>query len=227
MDKPFKHAGGFQIFQNYLAVGIEDNSKKDKSKVCIYDVSNPENPSLKPLAVIKREGAPLRSTAGCVGITKYKNKALIVVGDWDTKHLDFYSSAFEGFEKDEIKLIYSIDTDTISKKDWTDKNWYSYQNINLFTANKSELFLIGLGQNNNNENIADLYALKSEKRNTFRLVKLATKTFNCAKACSFKAAAGVELTSAGELNIISSVYNIENTSYLNYFKASKNKENEK
>ena len=43
MDKPFKHAGGIQIFQNYMAVGIEDNSKKDKSKVCIYDISDPEN----------------------------------------------------------------------------------------------------------------------------------------------------------------------------------------
>jgi hypothetical protein len=91
MDKPFKHAGGFQIFQNYMAVGIEDNDAKDKSKVCIYDISNPEKPAGKPVAVIERAGEPKRSTAGCVGITKHKDQILLAVGDWDTKNIDFYS----------------------------------------------------------------------------------------------------------------------------------------
>ena len=107
MGKPFKHAGGFQIFQNYLAVGIEDNSKKDKSKVCIYDISDPENPSTKPLAIIEREGKPLRSTAGCVGITKYKNNALLAVGDWDTKHIDFYSCKIDKIETDGFEMFAS------------------------------------------------------------------------------------------------------------------------
>jgi len=87
MDKPFKHAGGIQIFENYLAVGIEDNDKKNRSKVCIYDISDPESSSAKPIATIEREGMPRRSTAGCVGITSYKNKILIAVGDWDTKNM--------------------------------------------------------------------------------------------------------------------------------------------
>ncbi len=51
-DKPLKHAGGFQIFQNYMAIGIEDNSAKNKSKVCIYDLSNPEKPTHEPINVL-------------------------------------------------------------------------------------------------------------------------------------------------------------------------------
>ena len=94
MEKPFKHAGGFQIFRNLMAVGIEDNSVKDKSKVCIYNIQNPEIPTTEPIAVIDRKGEPLRATAGCVGITKYNNKALVLVGDWDSKHLDFYTCKF-------------------------------------------------------------------------------------------------------------------------------------
>jgi hypothetical protein len=58
MDKPFKHAGSIQVFENYLPVGIEDNNKKDRSKVCIYDISDPENPSVKPIAIIEREDKP-------------------------------------------------------------------------------------------------------------------------------------------------------------------------
>jgi len=216
MDKPFKHAGGFQIFQNYLAVGIEDNSKKDKSKVCIYDISEPENPSLKPLSVIERKGKPLRSTAGCVGITKYKNKALVVVGDWDTKNIDFYSCNVDEIDKNSFKIEASIDTEKLSKENWIDNNWHPYQNINLFTFS-NDLYFIGLGQNNNQENIADLFSLKEDSSNNFRFKKLATKTFNCEKESSFKAGAGIVLSETVEMKIISCGYNIGNSTQLNCF----------
>lgn len=223
MDKPFKHAGGFQIFQNYLAVGIEDNSEKDKSKVCIYDISDPENPPVKPISVIERAGKPLRSTAGCVGITKYKNKALVAVGDWNTKNIDFYSCNFDEIGKNPTEKIYSIDTEKQSKKGWINKDWFSYQNINLFSIDQKELFLIGLGQNKKSENIADLFSLKEDESGNFSLIKLATKTFNCKNESSFKAGAGVVLLDDGNFEIISCSYNIESVSYLNFFNVSKNK----
>ena len=222
MDKPFKHSGGFQIFQNIMAIGIEDNSKKDKSKVCIYDISEPENPPIVPISIIERVGEPMRSTAGCVAITKYKNKALVIVGDWNTEHLDFYSCEFDQLGKMDLEKVYSIDTKIISKKEWIDKNWESYQNINLFTFNNNELYLIGLGQNNKDENIADLFRLKEDNFGNFRLIKLATKTFNCTKKSSFKAGAGVMLNEEGKFQVYSCSYNIEITSWLNYFGNSNN-----
>jgi hypothetical protein len=217
MKKPFKHSGGFQIFQNFMAVGIEDNSKKDVSKVCIYDVSNPEKPSTKPIAVIDRKGEPLRSTAGCVGICNYKNKALIAVGDWDTKHLDFYTCDFKKIGKVNFNKIGTIDTEKTTRKGWIDKKWESYQNINLFVFNDNELYLIGLGQNAKNEDIADLFRLKEESSGGFSLIKLASKTFHCKNESSFKAGAGVYLKENGKFQIYACSYHITKTTYLNYF----------
>jgi len=216
MDKPFKHAGGIQIFENYLAVGIEDNDQKDKSKVCIYDISDPENVPTKPIAIIEREGKPKRSTAGCIGITKYKNQALLAVGDWDTKNIDFYTCPFNEIQNNAFKKRQSINIEKSSKENWMDSNWYSYQNINLFTFSK-DLYLIGLGQNEKNEDIADLYRLNEQSTNNFSLIKLATKTFKSKNESSFKAGAGMVFNETGEMQIISCGYNIENKSYLNFF----------
>jgi hypothetical protein len=217
MDKPFKHAGGFQIYQNYLAVGIEDNDAKDKSKVCIYDISNPEKPAEKPVAVFERAGEPKRSTAGCVGITKYKDQILLAVGDWDTKNIDFYSHKSAEFPKADFELFFSVNTETISKENWIDDKWLPYQNINLFSTVENELYLIGLGQNNKNENVADLYQLKDNGKGKFNITKIASKTFNCKKEVSFKAGAGAVIDNNGKLGIIACGYNIKEYSNLNFF----------
>ncbi len=223
MDKPFKHAGGFQIFQNYMAVGIEDNDAKNKSKVCVYDISNPENPSVNPVAVIERAGEPKRSTAGCVGMTKYNHKILLAVGDWDTKNIDFYSCKSGEFPKGHFELFHSINTESISKENWIDDKWLPYQNINLFSTVEDELYLVGLGQNNKNENVADLYELKEDGAGKFSITKTASKTFNCENEVSFKAGAGVVIDINGRLGIIACGYNAGEVSYLNYFSTKKEK----
>lgn len=223
MDKPFKHAGGFQIFQNYLAVGIEDNDAKDKSKVCIYDISNPEKSQIKPVSVIERAGVPMRSTAGCVGMTNYKDKILLAVGDWDTKNIDFYSCKSGEFPKADFELFFSLNTETVLKENWIDDKWLPYQNINLISTIEDELYLIGLGQNNKNENVADLYQLKENNKVKFKLIKHASKKFICEKEVSFKAGAGVFIDKNGELGIVACGYNVEQTSYLNYFSINKEK----
>jgi hypothetical protein len=223
MDKPFKHAGGFQIFQNYIAVGIEDNDAKNKSKVCIYDISNPEKQAGKPVAVIERTGEPKRSTAGCVGITKHNDKILLAVGDWDTKNVDFYSCKSAEFPKADFELFLTLNTETVSKENWIDVEWLSYQNINLFSTVENELYLIGFGQNNKNENIADLYQLKEDGAGKFNITKTTSKTFNCEKEVSFKAGAGAVIDNNGKLEIIACSYNANAISYLNYYSTKKEK----
>lgn len=216
MDKPFKHAGGCQVFRNFLAVGIEDNAKKDRSKVCIFDLANPAAIKTEPLAVIPRSGEPMRSTAGCAGMTAYRDKMLLAVGDWDTKHLDLYIAA-NPLSTDSFKNIFTIDTGLADRDNWSDSHWWPYQNIQLFTISDSEIYLVGLGQNDVNEDIADLYTLKEEGPGHFSLKKLATKTFRCSKGVSFKAGAGVSLDGAGNFSIIACGYNIGNESFLNLF----------
>lgn len=70
-----------------MAIEIEDNHLKDKSKMHIYEINNPHS---EPLQIIQRTGKAKRVTAGCVGIIEIENHILVVVGNWDTKHLDFY-----------------------------------------------------------------------------------------------------------------------------------------
>ena len=86
LEKPFKHAGGFQIHNNLMAIGVEDNDAKTRSKVFIFHLENPDPPPEEPLAIIDRMGTHKRATAGCVGIIAIHEKILVVVGDWDTAH---------------------------------------------------------------------------------------------------------------------------------------------
>lgn len=216
MGIPFKHAGGFQIFEHYLAVGIEDNSAKNRSKVFIFDISEPEKPVTIPVAVIERTGEPLRTTAGCVGITKHKNKALIAVGDWDTKHIDFYSCPFEQMGKQEFKKNTTIDLETISREKWIDNEWHPYQNINLFSM-KNELYLIGLGQNQHSENIADLFQVTENGREDFHIKKLASKTFHCSNGVSFRAGAGASFTNTMKINVVACGNHLGDDFYLNLY----------
>jgi len=220
MDKPFKHAGGFQIFKSYMAVGIEDNSEKNRSKVCILDISDPENPSVNPLSVIEREGEVLRSTAGCVGITDYKDNALVAVGDWDTKHIDFYTCSFDDIEnkRNNFEQICSVNTENISREGWVDDNWLAYQNINLFTDNNDKVYLVGFGENEQKRNIADLFSIESDNSNNFFLTKIASKSFECKGGAGFRAGAGLEITCNGEIGIVTCDAHIRETSSLNYFK---------
>ncbi|MCY1723198.1 hypothetical protein OU798_22810 [Prolixibacteraceae bacterium Z1-6] len=215
MQKPYKHAGGFQIFEDYMAIGIEDNSAKDKSKVCIFSISDPQNPSVIPIAQIERNGQPLRSTAGCVGITRHRDKYIVAVGDWDTKHIDFYICENEKIEKGNFKKVYTMETAKLSKQGWIDKSWTTYQNINLFSTN-THLYMIGTGQNSKQQNCADLYQLNWDLPESVQMKKVASKTFSTTQKNNFKAGAGFYFDNH-TLKGISCGYNVEETSFFNIY----------
>ena len=219
MHKPFKHAGGIQIYQDLMVVGIEDNDAKDKSKVCIYEIENPVTPPVITLALVERKGEPFRSSAGCCGITRIGNRYLIVVGDWDTKHLDFYlrdehclKQNLEAFEK-----VYTIDTEKIDRSAWLDKEWHAYQNINLLKDIDGKLYLFGFGRNVQNENIADLFLVEHKDLREFSLKKLMSKTFNCKEGADFRSGAGIFLQPNGKLKVISCGSHIKDSLVLNVF----------
>ena len=90
LPAPYRHAGGIQIYNDLLAVGVEDNIERTKSRVMIFQIEHPEKVSKDPLAIIERVGTYQRATAGCVAITGVNVKIIVAVGDWDSRHLDFY-----------------------------------------------------------------------------------------------------------------------------------------
>jgi hypothetical protein len=201
MDQiPFKHAGGFQLADGYLAIGIEDNSAKDKSKVLIYQTEGDEIEA-KPTWIIEREGEVMRSTAGCIGIVRMQDQILVVVGDWDTKHLDFYQIPAKQGSGSPKAPIASIATADLARDAWINPDWHSYQNINLIERN-GILYLVGLGANAQNQNVADLFEV-SLGNGTYHLKKVGSRIFPSDPKVSFRAGAGIHYDKNGKLQVIS------------------------
>lgn len=223
---PYRHAGGFQIFENYLVVGIEDEDRKNTSQVRIYDLDKGEKLWSEPLHTIKRDGEYKRSTAGTAGLTKIGDHILMVIGDWDSRNLDFYICPVKKFKKGAagFKLVQSLSMDGVSKANWSDSTWLPYQNINLF-ADKNELYLAGL-TSENGKHIADLFQLEvaeealkatSFVKNSVQLKKLQSRDFNINGNASFRDGAGITRLANGDLMLLASPGQVGGSSTLSIF----------
>ncbi len=219
LQKPLKHAGGFQIHQNLMAIGIEDNEARDVSKVYIYELNDPLHPPEKPVKMIERSGPYERATAGCVAITTYQGQILVMVGDWSTRHLDIYACAQQGWKNDEaqFELLASVSTATLPKDDWVTPSWLAYQNINLI-HHEGNLYLVGLGANKVEEDVADLFRVEEKGMKTWHFEKVATKKFERENGTNFRWGAGVVWHHAqGFTSILSSTGHLETHSLFNQY----------
>ncbi len=199
-DSPLRHAGGCQVNGKWLAVGIEDNRSKSESKVALVDLSNG-----KANTVIERRGTYKRSTAGAVGFTTCANGTQwIAVGDWDSKHIDFYKS------KSEIQHFDSVDTYTAGNV-----NWPAFQSINLVSDSAAQLFLIGFSLYQG-ENRADLFRVNYA--NGVQLKLISTRYFKCTYGAGFRYGAGI-IVKDGALAIMASARNLKARNKANIFLA--------
>ncbi|MEX2592717.1 MAG: hypothetical protein WD426_08080, partial [Anditalea sp.] len=230
MADPYRHAGGFQIFKHYLAVGIEDNYKRTSSKVMIYDIEGGGNDWTSPLYSIEREGPFELATAGAVGITQYRNEMLVAVANWDSRNIDFYACPSPSFKKGEgeFHLKASLATADLPKENWSDPFWGYYQNINLFTDANQNLYLIGFARDDKEQQLADVFQVSftdSEPgtndllklKRSIQLQKISSKTFECPGGPDFRAGAGLNILNDGSLVLLSSPYQIEPKTSLNFF----------
>lgn len=220
LPKPYKHAGGFQISNNLMAIGVEDNSARNKSKVFIYRIDNPENPTEDPLVIIERSGDEKRATAGCVGIIEISDYLLIVVGDWDTENLDFYriNKNLLGKGDATYNLVHSINVKKINKSGWINNNWLPYQNINFIKDSSENLYLAAMASNDNGENILDLFKIETKDYSKFKLRKIKTKIFPYNEHSKFQWGAGVYLSKNNQLKIYSCSANIDENSKIIIYK---------
>lgn len=207
LKKPFKHAGGFQIVGDYLAVGIEDNDAKTRSKVWILDLLERTGSEAKPVIEIQREGPAKRSTAGAVGMAKVGERHLLVVGSWDSATLDFYES--NGKLLSDPKCSFELKASWIAKEadrsGWSDEKYGSYQNINLMVEDSGRVYLAGFCQTGP-ENILDLFTIDFDDlrdANPSKLLKKVTsRSFECHKT-SFRAGAGLSSQGEGRVSVVS------------------------
>src|SRR5680860_1471978 len=187
MKEPYRHAGGIQVSEPYLVVGIEDNFTKTSSKVCLYNYRDGNLYKARPNFTMDRKGEPKRQTAGSTGLLAIDNGYLMVVSNWDSRNWDFYRI---DPEKNEQKMLASFAAPN---------NWASYQSINLIRDEKA-IYAIGF-YNKESVGHADLILVSSLENFEPIMEKVRAKTFNCTNEVDFGAAAGLQVEKDGSLHI--------------------------
>jgi len=196
---PYRHAGGIQIIDNYLAVGVEDNSEKDRSRVYFFHIANPEKPIGDPIITIQRKGEKKRATAGAVAVVKRPTDHLLIVGTWDSDTLDFYKSngvaLGERDPKGEFICRFTYwqtwNKDDAYKEGWCDDTWGSYQNLNLISDVNDRLFLLGYYYDaEDGRDYIDLYSLDLSKPSPKMIKKESSKCVKCKGGASFRYGGG-------------------------------------
>jgi len=209
LPRPFKHAGGFQVCGDYLAVGIEDDNTKETSRVWILKL-----PQLvkavrpRPIIEIERRGQYKRATAGAVGMTKVAGRHLLCVGTWDSATIDIYLSNGKALDDSacEFEFRETWDVKKADRSQWSDRDFAAYQNINLVTDTSDRVFLVGFARTGGAD-VADVFELKLEVSVSpeRRLEKLRRCVFQ-GQETSFRHGAGLVIIAPNTLNILSCGY---------------------
>ena len=206
LHRPFKHAGGFQIFGDYLAIGIEDNDAKNVSKIWILELSQLLGyEKLKPIVEIERSGAYKRATAGAVGIAKARGRHLLLVATWDSATIDIYASNGKALQDPAFAfdLRETWEANKADKSDWFNQYYAAYQNINLVVDKNGRVFMVGFGKTND-ENVMDIFEVKLEESvpTAKRFKKLGRRILLCQET-SFQSGSGLAITDSKELTVLS------------------------
>jgi hypothetical protein len=191
-EKPMNHAGGFQLADNWLAIGIEDPISRRESQVQLIDVSTSKSFSAPPAFVLHRKGQQGRSTAGAVALLRRKDHLLLAVGSWNSTVIDFYiSNGLDPYAADfNFKLWTSWDSREALRKTWTDRDYGSYQSIQL-TSDSGVVYLSGFCLDGK-INRVDVFQLNT-KADPYTLVqKIGSTEFPCQEGLSFRYGAGYD-----------------------------------
>lgn len=207
--RPFKHAGGFQVCGDYLAVGIEDDNTKEVSKIWIVEL-----PELlkaagpKPIIEIERRGAYKRTTAGAVGMAKVADRHVLCVGTWDSATIDIYQSNGKALDDPACAFEFreTWDVKNADRSNWSDRDFASYQNLNLVVDGNDRVFLIGFARTGGKD-VMDVFGLRLgnavpvEKRleKLYRYVLQGRET-------SFRHGSGLAIVNAATLNVLACGY---------------------
>jgi hypothetical protein len=206
LGRPFKHAGGFQVLGDYLAVGIEDNDAKNTSKIWILESSQLlGSGKLKPIIEIERRGVYKRATAGAVAIAKRHGRHLLLVATWDSATIDIYTSNGKALRDPavEFRLHETWKANGADRSNWFDQHYAAYQNINLVADKEDRVFMVGFARTGSN-NIADIFELKLEDSvpTAKRFEKLGRRIFHCRRT-DFQSGSGLAITDSNDLIILS------------------------
>lgn len=198
---PYKHAGGFQLCGNILAVGAEDNTLRNKSKIVLFDITNPGNTDNHPLGEIDRRGNYEVATSGATALVKHEGKYWAAVADWGPDHIDFYQA---DTLPDSTQLFHftpkgTWDIGEASKQGFNRNNWGSYQNMQLFEDTNHQLLLFGTCRKGS-QDLLDVFSV-SIADGHIELKHLARQAFHTSRRVSFRYGGGVCMAN-GRLTVL-------------------------
>lgn len=187
MKEPYRHAGGIQVNEPYIVVGIEDNFTKTASKVCLYNYREGSLYKAQPTFTMDRKGEPKQQTAGSTGLLAIGTGYLMVVSNWDSRNWDFYHINPEQNKQKMLASFAALD------------DWASYQSINLI-SDEETIYAIGF-YSIEHLGYADLIVVSNMESFKPIMEKVRTKTFNGTNKVDFGAAAGLQVDKEGNLYI--------------------------
>jgi hypothetical protein len=209
LPRPFKHAGGFQVCGDYLAVGIEDDNTKIASRIWILELSDLlQTETLKPVIEIERHGAYKRATAGAVGLAKVGNRHLLCVGTWDSATIDLYASNGKALGDPACSFAFreTWDAKRADRSNWADDDFASYQNLNVVVDKDGCVFLVGFAHTRGND-VADVFELHAEAdMATEKRLRKRCRHILHGQETSFRHGAGLAFVEPGTLGILSCGY---------------------
>jgi hypothetical protein len=197
----FNHAGGFQVFDDFIIIGVED-SNDNFSKILFYQFGNNTLQPIDTLTILRPGSVPglqpgHPATAGAVGFSFLGNlrnsragfNCMLAVGSWDCNTIDFYTS----FSKNEslnnatgFQYFKTWNVNNADKTGWIDKNFANYQSINLFFSSDDKLYMIAT----HDAGWTDLYRVDIEADENKLLVKVGKKQMKLSDGVDFQCAAG-------------------------------------
>ncbi|MCF8459956.1 MAG: hypothetical protein K9G46_04480 [Flavobacteriales bacterium] len=188
---PLNHAGGFQIAENWLAIGLEDPVGKRESIVQLIDISSFEKLQKPPAYTLRRKGEYQFSTAGAVAILKRKDHFLLAIGTWDCTTIDFYTSNnlnpySKGFE---FEKWTTWDSREAIRRKWVDKKFGNYQNLQL-TQDSTGVYITGFCRAGNGSNRADVYRMDTDADPYTMMQKVASYSVQCSGDVTFRNGSG-------------------------------------
>ena len=220
---PFLHAGGLQITDGILAVGVEDSEAHERSSTVFLDVADPAAPALLDHLGFDRppRGEPRvekRWTAGAVGLARHGDVYLLAVGSWDSAQIDFYVSNLGDLRDPACRFrpVAEWDSRSADRSDWIDRSYGSYQSLHVLVEATGATFVAAGNRNRIGEDWIDLFSVELSEETEPKVVKVAKRHLTCREGASFRWGGGF-VTVDGVLHAIATGRDLEPSTTVNAF----------
>jgi hypothetical protein len=191
---PLRHAGGCQVVEGHLVVGVDDSVARTSSEIRFWRLT--ARPAELTGLTVRRRGAYRRATAGAVGLSSFQNGAALAVVTWNSDTIDFYLSAGDPFRGHaQFNFLTTWSRTARDQSGWIDPNFGRYQSVNLLTQQDGALFMSAFNRNADGEDWLDLFAVHLDRAPERILTKVAKKHMFCRDGCSFEAGSGISIAS--------------------------------